>query len=103
VLLQAIAGRFTPRLAGGSKILIEKPDKTMRDIDDPGRAREAMRGVLAIAVVVLLAGAGAGVFFLSWVGRSDDASAFSQSIFTAVVGLTGTVMGFYFGSQAAAR
>jgi len=66
---------------------------------DPGRAREWMRGVLAVSVLVLLAGAGGGVFYLNAIHASADAAAFGQSIFTAIVGLSGTVMGFYFGSQ----
>jgi len=67
---------------------------------DPRPARERMRGLLAAATFVGLLLSAAAVFGLFLAGRAEDGKAFSQLVFTAMVALSGTVAGFYFGASA---
>jgi len=62
--------------------------------------RENMRGRLALMVVglvVILA------LIIVWVvykhGGGDDAKLLVTGVFTPIIGIAGTVLGFYFGSQ----
>lgn len=64
----------------------------------PDRRREETRTGLATGLLLLLGLTVGAIVFLIGVGRLD-ASALAQSIFPSLVALTGTALGFYFGSQ----
>lgn len=61
--------------------------------------RESMRGILAISVVGLLVVFSLLMVAFVWEKGSADADALITGIFTPIVGIVGTVVGFYFGSQ----
>jgi hypothetical protein len=68
---------------------------------DPSRAREHIRGALAILLTAVLCAIAcvaivAGMFFDDWSGRKE---AF-ELVFTPLVGLVGAVTGFYYGEKA---
>jgi DMSO reductase anchor subunit len=64
-----------------------------------GRARERMRSILASIVLGALVAAAAGVYTLALFGRSSEGTGFIQTVFPALAALTGSVIGFYFGSK----
>jgi hypothetical protein len=65
---------------------------------DPGREREGTRGDLARGLLWLLTFAIGGVLVFVGLGRLDG-TVITQSIFTSMIALAGTALGFYFGSQ----
>ena len=56
---------------------------------------------LAGAILAILAGATAAIFALLWRGdiRSSDDKDLAVTVFTSIVTLTGSVLGFYFGAH----
>ena len=68
---------------------------------DPGKERESTRGALAKRVVWLLVGVVSAIClavisgFRSWA----EMEGFTASMLPAVLTITGTVLGFYFGSE----
>ena len=55
------------------------------------------RAYIVIAMLVLLAAA--VVALVAWKGAGDDAKLIIAGVFTPVVGIAGTVLGFYFGAE----
>lgn len=66
----------------------------------PDRSREETRGILARGLLWLLTFAVGGILAFIGFGRLEG-STLAQSIFPSLVALTGTALGFYFGSQVA--
>jgi hypothetical protein len=66
---------------------------------DPTRAREDVRRLLATGILGTLIATIVGIFVLVAVMTPRDLSAIIQTVFPALIGITGTVMGFYFGSH----
>jgi hypothetical protein len=68
---------------------------------DPGPAREAVRGAIALALIVILAIIVILPLVLLWIHpeRANDIHDLLSFLFTPVVALVGSATGFYFGSQ----
>ncbi len=70
--------------------------------EDIARQRENMRGVLArmiISLVILLA---LLITVFVWTtDNPDSAQLLITGVFTPIIGIAGTVLGFYFGEQSA--
>jgi hypothetical protein len=62
------------------------------------RTRERVRSGIAIGMVTLTAAAGIAGGWATLVG-SDQATSFLSGIFTPLLGVTGTVLGFYFSGK----
>lgn len=58
-----------------------------------------MRSILAGIVLGAFVLAAGGVYALAVVGRSSEGTGFTQTVFPALAALTGSVIGFYFGSK----
>jgi hypothetical protein len=67
----------------------------------PDKSREETRGDLARGLLWLLTFAVGGILAFIGFGRLEG-SVLAQSIFPSLIALTGTALGFYFGSQVAA-
>ena len=61
--------------------------------------RENMRGWIAAGVVGLMVIFSILMIVYVWNAGPDNADVLIQGIFTPIVGIVGTVVGFYFGSQ----
>lgn len=61
--------------------------------------RENMRGVLALGVVGLMVVYSLLMVWFVYAKGSTDAETLVTGIFTPIIGIVGTVVGFYFGSQ----
>lgn len=61
--------------------------------------REQMRGRIAVTVIALMAAFAVAMIVFVWVKGSTDANVLITGIFTPIIGIVGTVVGFYFGSQ----
>lgn len=61
--------------------------------------RESMRGRIALAVVGLMVLFALLMILFVWIKGATDADVLVTGIFTPIVGVVGTVVGFYFGSQ----
>lgn len=66
--------------------------------DDIARQRENVRAELARWVMALLTVVAIGVAVLV-ISKGSAAEVLATALFTPVVGIAGTVLGFYFGSQ----
>jgi hypothetical protein len=71
---------------------------------DPGPARERVRGVIASALIGILAAIVVGDLIIAWYGiggggNLDLIESVATTLLTPVVGLVGAVTGFYFGEQ----
>lgn len=64
----------------------------------PGRDREKVRTRLAIGAAAVTAGIGVTLLLFALIGH-NEISPLLTGIFTPFFGLTGTVIGFYFGGQ----
>lgn len=69
---------------------------------DPTRAREHMRGAIAILLLSILAAVILFAFIGLWTMRItiDDTRVVLEILFAPLVGLVGAVTGFYYGSRA---
>jgi hypothetical protein len=83
-------------------VLPDPPPAVVTKPYDPEPAREAARGDLARGLLWLLTFTIAGVLVFVGLGRLDGA-VITQSIFPSLIALAGTALGFYFGSQSAAK
>ena len=68
---------------------------------DPSRTREDVRRLLATGILGTLMATVLGIFALVALTTPRDLTSIIQTVFPALIGITGTVMGFYFGSQQA--
>jgi hypothetical protein len=78
---------------------------TSLDVDrpyDPTRARERMRGAIAIVLLSILGAVVLFAFAALWSARVtiDDLRTLLEILFAPLVGLVGAVTGFYYGSRA---
>lgn len=79
-----------------AKKLADNPQPSVT-LFDPAPAREAMRTFVSRAVLGSTAVAGIAVVLDSSLG--GDNPQLVMGVFTALVGLSGTIMGFYFGGK----
>jgi hypothetical protein len=72
---------------------------------DPMKARENVRGWIALSLIGLLAGTILVSFILLWIHpeRSKELHDLLALIFGPLVALVGAATGYYFGSQAATK
>jgi multisubunit Na+/H+ antiporter MnhB subunit len=80
---------------------IAAPVAPLREPYDPTRDRERIRGVVALLMIGLLIATIAGILVslaTGWLG-ADGIEKVSTALISPIVGLVGTVLGFYFGSQ----
>jgi hypothetical protein len=97
---------FTKEPEAGPNLRVQDlPDGWMNDLlvskpFDPTENRETTRGDLARGLLWLLTFAIGGVLAFIGLGLLDG-SVLTQSIFPSLVALSGTALGFYFGSQSA--
>jgi len=69
--------------------------------DDIAQQRETMRSGLGVLVVGLVAVMAILLVSFIWAnGGGDDAKLLVTGVFTPLIGIAGTVLGFYFGKQA---
>jgi hypothetical protein len=61
--------------------------------------RESLRGTLALIVVGLLVVYSLGMLVYVILTDSANADMLISGVFTPIIGIVGTVLGFYFGSQ----
>ena len=66
--------------------------------DDVAIRRETMRSWIALILVLTVVLGAVGIFALVWVGRLPG-EVLLQGVFPSLVGLAGTAIGYYFGSQ----
>lgn len=102
-------GEFRSAVVGGlylgpAEANIERPHATGKEFD-PSRARELMRGGVALASIGLFAFV---VVLLCWAvvfnGRSwNDVQGIATSILPVVVSVVGTTTGFYFGTKSSEK
>jgi hypothetical protein len=64
---------------------------------DPAEAREAMRSFISYAVLITTAISAVAVILNAALGGENPQIA--MGVFTALVGLSGTILGFYFGGK----
>jgi hypothetical protein len=72
---------------------------------NPEKARESVRGNIAIALIALLAATILASFALLWLhpDRYKDVHDWLDVIFNPLVALVGAATGYYFGSQSSAK
>ncbi|MDQ1739542.1 MAG: hypothetical protein QOE53_1194 [Pseudonocardiales bacterium] len=80
--------------------MTEFPTAIAAITDDLARQREQMRSWLALLVIGLVfVLALLLVWFIYNHGGGDDAKLLVTGVFTPIIGIAGTVLGFYFGSK----
>jgi hypothetical protein len=82
------------------------PAPTYRTIPyNADKARENVRGLIALWLIVLLASTIALSFFLVWrhPDRDKELHELLGLIFSPLIALVGTATGYYFGSQSSSR
>jgi hypothetical protein len=72
---------------------------------DPAKSREDTRRFLAIAFPILLAivVVGSGIVLALWPDRVEVIEKYLSMVFASLLGLVGTVSGFYFGEKSAEK
>jgi hypothetical protein len=70
---------------------------------DPARARERMRGVIAVLLLLFLAAVIVAGFVTLWLDLAaiEELDTLLTITFAPLVGLVGAVTGFYYGARAA--
>lgn len=77
------------------------PPPTLSEPFDPAPQRERMRGVGAVALVVLLIAEVGFAFYLITDGKTDALHDVFSLVFGTTTTLIGTAIGFYFGQMSA--